>query len=92
MDTPSDTRALLGADHEFLLALLGRPEECDGALVVGVFGVMEEVGHEVLADGRDEVAGLVYVLVFPGVGRYVGDFADVDEVFDVKLELAKPVC
>ena len=31
---------------------------------LGVFGVVEEVGHEVFADGRDEVAGSVEVFVF----------------------------
>ena len=92
MNPPPDTRALLRTDTEFLLPFLGRPEERDGALIVCVFGVVEEVRHEVLADGRDEVAGLVDVLVFLGLGRDVGDFADVDEVFDVQLELAKPDC
>ena len=90
MNPPSDTRALLRADDEFLLPFLGRAEECYGALVVCVFGVVEEVSHEVLADGGDEVAGLVGVFVFFGLGRDVGDFADVDEVFDVELELATP--
>lgn len=39
---------------------------------LGVFEVVEEVGHEGFADGRDEVAGLVEVFVFftcGGVGR-----------------------
>ena len=92
MDTPSDARALLRADDESLLAFLGRSEEGDGTLVVGVFRMMEEVSHEVLADGWDEVAWLVEVFVFLGLGRYIGNFADVDEVFDVKLKLVNPRC
>ena len=91
MNTPSDARPLLRADAEFLLAFLRRSEESDGALVVGIFRVVEEVSHEMLADGRNEVAGLVDIFVFLGLGRDIGDFADVDEVLDVELELGKPV-
>ena len=84
---PADTRPSLRADDEFLFTLLGRAQEGDGFLVVGVFGVVEEVSHQVLADGRDEVDGLVRVVVFPAFRGQVGDFADVDVVFDVEFEL-----
>lgn len=53
---------------------------------------MEEVGHEIFADGRYEVAGLIEIFFFPRVGRHVGDFADVDEVFWVQFELGMSAC
>ena len=45
------------------------------------------MSHQVLANRGNEIARLIRVLIFLGLRRYVGDFANVDEVLNVKLEL-----
>lgn len=75
-------------DGQFLLSLFRRSQENKCAFVVcAMLGMMKEVSHEMLANRRNEIAGLIVVFIFSLLRGHVRHFAYVDEVTYVQLEL-----
>lgn len=86
MDAPTKVGAGLRADCESLFSLFGRTQEGDG-LLVGLVWMVEEMGHEILAYGWEQIAGLVDVFVFPPLRWHVWDLADVDQISWMQFKL-----
>lgn len=70
----------LRADGKSLLALFGGAYESD-CLLVSLVWRMEQVSHEIFADGWYKVTRLIDILLFPRLRWHVWYFTDIDEVF-----------
>lgn len=88
VDAPSNIYTHLRANCEFLFPLLRRPQKGDG-LFISIVRVMEEMTHEVLANGREQVAGLIKIVLVSGLRRHIGEFADIDKVFRMQFKLSE---